>query len=102
LDLRLDPDEVMDPHLVPLIREALAAPPPDVCGYGLPWEFYFRGRKLSATPWGGHKYKGTLINRTRVEVRPLVHRGMAPHVGMRWGTIDGPETAIIHHFWIDA
>jgi glycosyltransferase involved in cell wall biosynthesis len=98
---RLDPDEVVDPHLVPWIRQALIESPDLVCGYYLPWEFYFRGRKLIGTFWGGRKYKVFVTNRTRVEYRPYAHYPVTARPGMRWETIDGPAEAIIHHFWVD-
>jgi glycosyltransferase involved in cell wall biosynthesis len=100
--LRLDPDEVIDPELEPLIRRALAEPQPDVCGYNLPWRFYFCGKRLAVTPWGGRKYKGSLANRTRLRFQPYVHRGATALPGMHWETIEGSETATIHHFWVDS
>ena len=98
---RLDPDEVVDPHLVPRIRDALIESREKVCGYHLPWEFYFRGRKLIGTPWGGRKYKEFITNRNRVEYQTYVHSSVTARPGMHWETIDGPGTAVVRHFWVD-
>lgn len=100
--LLLDPDEVVDVRLVPLIRTALSAVTPEVCGVRLPWRFYFKGEALRSTPWGGLKYKSFIVNRKRVEFRPLVHHELQQHAGTEWFTIEETSGAVVHHYWIDS
>ena len=49
---RLDPDEVVDPSLAPLIRDALNGSSESVCGYLVPFRVLFPRQEIDSVPLG--------------------------------------------------
>jgi len=100
--LFLDPDEVLCPDLLSRADRQIEEGT-DVGRVFLPWKFYFRGRPLEGTQWGGQKHKGVLIHRERCRLHGDVHRGIelkegCKSVRLSWSD---PECCI-RHYWIDS
>src|SRR5438309_1787459 len=73
--LFLDPDEILSPALAAQLTALVPALPPTVAVVDCPWQFYFRGKPLRGTFWGGVNRKRTLTRRGAAELRPTVHSG---------------------------
>lgn len=97
--LFLDPDEVLPPTLAAQIGELLPGLEADVAVVDCPWQFYFRGRPLQGTVWGGISRKRTLARRGRADLRPTVHGGTRVPPGYRSHTIDFSGDNAIAHYW---
>ena len=73
--MRFDPDEVFDPRVLP---EAVRLMAEDRVGMILlPYQYYFLGRPLRTTFWGGINHHKVFFHRDRTELRPMVHQGQA-------------------------
>lgn len=97
--LFLDPDEVFPAPLAAQIAELLPRLEPDVAVVDCPWQFYFRGRPLRGTIWGGVTRKRTLARRGAAELRSTVHSGTRLRPGDRAQVIEySGDNAIAHHW----
>jgi len=98
--LRIDPDEVMPSNLFEdLSRLEVGDDIGIIC---LPKQFYFKGKKLDTTIWGGVRPNPQIINRSRVIVTNEVHRAYHCRDGYERFTLPyRPGNAIVH-FWIDS
>ncbi len=97
--LVVDPDEEVPAALAKELRALLPTLGLDVAAVDAPIQYYFAGRKLRGTVWGGANQR-----------RMLVHRGRAKFTGTIWGgMILAPgcrilklpfanETAIVHRW----
>ena len=71
----------------------------------LPWQFYFKGRPLTGTIWGGKaRAKRFLVHRDRCDIQKLNHRSAVVRDGYIEHTIERDDyNAVIHHwspgFW---
>jgi glycosyltransferase involved in cell wall biosynthesis len=98
----LDPDERIHPALVDQIQDIIASNP-RVGQIALPWQFYFKGRKLTVTTWGQReKVKGVVIHKHRVHTHHLVHGGCVPREGYEQITIEREGEAYISHYWMQS
>ncbi|MCS3937065.1 glycosyltransferase involved in cell wall biosynthesis [Salinibacter ruber] len=98
----VDPDEVFHPalaeHAITIIKNT-----EDVGRIFFPWKFYFRGRPLRGTRWGGKKHKGILIHKDRCKLSADVHRGIELKDEYRAAHISWEHPAHhIRHYWIDS
>ena len=79
--LRLDPDEVFPAELVrdliPIIVQSQSA-----AMVGLPHRYYFIGKPLRTTIWGGKRIIPRLFHKDRVEIFPYVHRHFVANPGI--------------------
>lgn len=97
--LFLDPDEELPPALARGLEQLLPALDDDVGAVDCPWQFFFRGRPVQGTIWGGVNRKRTLAHRDRVELRPTVHSGTALLPGFRAEQVPYTGDNAIAHYW---
>jgi len=97
--LHIDPDEIIDEEL---IREAkkIITKNKNVAAIAVPWRFYFKGKKLNCSIWGGNKkFKKVFYNKNRVLFKNAIHKGYIIK--------DGEEINLkskygIKHYWMDS
>jgi hypothetical protein len=99
--LRIDPDEVVPSELVPALQ-ALAANPGTTGMVRLPFTFFYCGKPLSTTRWGGVQYMTRFFHKGRVRLVPDVHRGIKRMKGFKDNQIDGTPRNVIRHYWADS
>ena len=99
--IRLDPDEVFQPQLAKDIISLICLDS-NLGAICLPHQYYFCGRRLDTTIWGGVKYIERVFHRERVNVYPHVHRGLALKNGYELHTLPSDSYNCINHFWIDS
>ena len=97
--LFLDPDEVFADPLATQIAELMPSLAADVGAVDCPWQFFFRGRPLRGTIWGGVNRKRTLVRRGRVELGPTVHSGTHLRPGFRAELVPYTGENAIRHDW---
>jgi (heptosyl)LPS beta-1,4-glucosyltransferase len=97
--LFMDPDEAMSPVLAGQLTELVPQLGEDVGVVDCPWQFYFRGRPLRGTVWGGISRKRTLALRGGAELRPTVHSGTKPLPGRRVEVVAYSGDNAIAHYW---
>jgi glycosyltransferase involved in cell wall biosynthesis len=97
--LVVDPDEELPPALAREVAGVLAAMPEDVAAVDAPRQYYFGGRALRGTVWGGPNKRRLLVRRSAVELTPTIWGGMKIKPGYR--ILELPftaETAIAHRW----
>src|SRR5579884_2168200 len=97
--LVIDPDEEVPAPLGEEIARVARDLPPDVAAVDAPLRFYFAGRPLRGTVWGGPNRRRMLVRRDAVELTPTIWGGMRLHDGYR--VLELPyseERAIVHHW----
>jgi glycosyltransferase involved in cell wall biosynthesis len=97
--LVVDPDEEVPPALARLVEELVPKLPADVAAVDAPRQYYFRGRRLRGTVWGGPKKRRLLVRRDAVELTPTIWGGM--RIGGGYRILELPfttETAIAHRW----
>jgi glycosyltransferase involved in cell wall biosynthesis len=100
--LVVDPDETVPPALAREIAELLPDIPAEIAAVDAPRQYYFAGRPLRGTVWGGENKRRLLVRRSAVTLTPAIWGGMTVHSGYR--VLDLPfttETAIEHR-WADS
>jgi glycosyltransferase involved in cell wall biosynthesis len=94
-----DPDEEMPPSLTRQLAELPETMAPDVGVVVVPRVFYFRGRPLRGTIWGGVGWKPLVARRSGSRFQPAVHHGVKPLPGF---TIErlawNGDNAVLHHW----
>jgi Glycosyl transferase family 2 len=97
--LVIDPDEEVP---VPLAREIVEVSrelPDDVAAVDAPLRFYFGGKPLRGTVWGGPNRRRMLVRRRAVNLTPTIWGGMQLRDGYRVLALPyTEETAIVHHW----
>ncbi len=97
--LVVDPDEEVPPALAAKVAEMLPTIAGDVAAVDAPRQYYFAGRRLRGTVWGGPNKRRLLVRRSAVTLTPAIWGGMTIHPGYR--VLDLPfsqETAIVHRW----
>lgn len=95
--LVVDPDEEVPAALAAEVAALLPAIPDDVAAIDAPRQYYFDGRRLRGTVWGGPNKRRLLVRRSAVTLTPAIWGGMKIHDGYR--VLELPftdETAIVH------
>jgi glycosyltransferase involved in cell wall biosynthesis len=100
--LRLDPDEVVPEALAQSILDAIRNASEDVGRMTLPHQFYFRGKPLTKTIWGGVVDIPRIIHRGRVVYTDKVHRGQECKEGFVIHKIEYNGRNALQHYWIDS
>jgi len=95
-----DPDEEIPPALARRLAELPGTLEDDVGLVFAPRIFYFRGRPLRGTIWGGSGGKGLVARRSGTEFIPAVHRGVQPRPGFRRILIEWDGENAIRHHWV--
>lgn len=97
--IRVDPDEVLPPELIDDLFQLEVDNK-----YGIinvPYQYYFLNKKLDTTVWGGVRPIPRVINRTRVNVTPEVHRTLHCKPGYETFTLPYRPGNATHHYWVD-
>ena len=97
--LVVDPDEEVPSALAAEVAAILPTLPDDVAAVDAPRQYYFAGRRLRGTVWGGPNKRRLLVHRGRVELTPTIWGGMLVAPGNR--VVELPftdETAIVHRW----
>jgi hypothetical protein len=101
----IDPDERVDQSLATEINnrfrdftlnEKLGA-------VVVPWQFYFKRKRLQGTVWGGENKKFFLVNKQRFIFEPIIHYGRKLAVGFT--SIEVPfdgKSNFLHHYWMNS
>jgi glycosyltransferase involved in cell wall biosynthesis len=97
--LVVDPDEELPPRLAAEVAGLLPAMPDDVAAVDAPRQYYFAGRPLRGTVWGGPNKRRLLVRRSGVTLTPAIWGGMTIDPGYRVLTMPfTPDTAIVHRW----
>jgi glycosyltransferase involved in cell wall biosynthesis len=98
--LRVDPDEILTPGLIPLIAAHITGNV-ETGAFTLPYICYFRDRPLAVSVWGGLRRFTRLFHKNRIQPFGRVHAGYSLKNGFRLGDIpyDGQNT--VQHYWAD-
>lgn len=105
LVLLIDPDENVPAALAAEVVELVEELADDIAAVEAPIQYYFKGKPLRGTIWGGRKWRRLLVRRTAVSLTPTIYGGMQLKDGYR--IIAMPyrsETAIAHRWasgWSD-
>ncbi len=95
----VDPDEEVPKALLEKVATLLPTLPADVAAVDAPRQYYFAGRALRGTVWGGPNKRRLLVRRAGVELTATIWGGMRIRPGFR--VVELPfthETAIAHHW----
>lgn len=97
--LVVDPDEEVPPALAEAVATLLPTLPRDVAAVDAPRQYYFGGRPLRGTVWGGPNKRRFLVRRSGVELTSTIWGGLRLRDGYR--VLELPfteETAIVHRW----
>ncbi len=97
--LVVDPDEEVPGALADELARLLPAVADDVAAVDAPRQYYFAGRPLRGTVWGGPNKRRLLVRRSAVTLTPAIWGGMTIRPGYR--VLELPfsaETAIVHRW----
>lgn len=97
--LVVDPDEEVPRALADEVRQLLPTIGGDVAAVDAPRQYYFAGRPLRGTVWGGRNRRRLLVRRTGVELTATIWGGMRIRDGFT--LLELPftkETAIVHRW----
>jgi glycosyltransferase involved in cell wall biosynthesis len=97
--LVVDPDEELPPALADEVVGLLPEVPSDVAVVDAPRQYYFKGRPLRGTVWGGPNRRHLLIRRDAVELTPTIWGGMRIKDGFRTIALPFTEQTAIAHRW---
>jgi hypothetical protein len=99
-----DPDEYVDPALATQLIEVFPhlIQTSQVGCVIVPCRFYFKGRALRGTPWGGPNRRVLLANRAGFEFTPQVHSGKKLREGFVSLDIEPNGDNCVHHYWMES
>jgi glycosyltransferase involved in cell wall biosynthesis len=99
----LDPDEVLPIGVENDLRTIIASDS-YIGSVNMPWQFYFRGRPMHHTIWGGRRTKANVVfNKNRMKFTVDVHSGRKIKDGYKSITIPAKfENYHIRHYWVDS
>lgn len=96
----LDPDEVY-PHEIFAFIDDIIVNNNRIGLFSIPWQFYFLGRPLKSTVWGGKNYKSRVFHRERVIISPFPFGGIAIKPGYESYVFPYKDSLSIKHYWVD-
>jgi glycosyltransferase involved in cell wall biosynthesis len=96
-----DPDEELPAALEREVRTLLPDVPDDVALVWSPIRFFFRGRALRGTVWGGQNRRRLLVRREGVELSRTLFGGTHLRPGFRAIDISFQPELAIRHQWVD-
>jgi glycosyltransferase involved in cell wall biosynthesis len=94
-----DPDEAISPALARQIADLPETLEDDVGIVIVPRIYYFRGKPLRGTIWGGTTGKRLVVRRSGAAFTGAVHQGIQVRSGFRIVHIDYDGTNALHHLW---
>ncbi len=98
----IDADEVVDQTLaleiIELFEQGIDK---QVCQILVPWQFYFKGKALKGTYWGGRNgYKNILVNRNRIIIQDRSQFKFKLIEGYKVIRITRKGENVLHHYWM--
>lgn len=100
-----DPDEVTDISLaneiVALFNTKILSDN-KIGAVNVPCLFYYKGKKLTGTIWGGINGRILLVNTDRFTFTAGVHTGRKIKEGFDYYQIKYNETNVVHHYWMNS
>lgn len=103
--LFIDPDEYIDLCLSKQIVKLFPGltKSPSTGALVVPWQFYFKSRKLKGTVWGNNS-KFLLVNKYKFTFKPVIHYGRFLNDGFTACTIEKADSMnnVIHHYWMNS
>lgn len=97
--VRVDPDEILPPALV---DDLLKLSVDETYGMvAIPFQYYFLGKKLNTTVWGGVKYGNRVSHKERTILESQVHRTYQCKDGFETFILDFKGNNAVMHYWID-
>jgi hypothetical protein len=99
--LLIDPDERISEGLAKTLCELSFSKLSDqgFAAISVPWQFYFKSKKLMGTPWGGLNSKAILFDTSKCKFVEDVHRGKELKEGARELTISPVGSGQLTHLW---
>lgn len=100
--LRLDPDEWVEPSLISDIQEMLRLDH-DSGIIEMPMQYYFRGKRVRTTVWGGIRYVARMFHRDRVSFKtdaPVHSNFITPAGQYKTRRIQATDANVIRHMWV--
>jgi len=98
-----DPDEIIGPGLIDSIFQLFnTGITKNIGSITAPWIFYFKGKKLTGTNWGGINRRVLLVNNKRFEFLPLIHVSRQLLKGYEQYDILYNDDNYISHFWMES
>jgi glycosyltransferase involved in cell wall biosynthesis len=97
--LVVDPDEEVPPALAAEVAALLPSLADDVAAVDAPRQYYFAGRRLQGTIWGGPNWRRLLVRRSAVTLTPEIWGGMRVHDGYRVLRMPFTDETAIAHRW---
>lgn len=97
--LVLDPDEEVPSALADVVRGLLSGLDSDVAAVDAPRQYYFAGRPLHGTTWGGPNRRRLLVRRSAVELTPAIWGGMRIKDGFHVVGLPFTSETAIAHYW---
>ena len=97
----LDPDEVFPVNIEQDLC-FLISREPKLGAISLPLQYYFLGKRLRYTIWGGTKFLIRVVHKRRVEFNSQVHGPISLKEGFLSTQWQSRQDVCIKHFWIDS
>ena len=97
----LDPDEVFPVNIEQDLC-SLIGKEPKLGAISLPLQYYFIGKPLRYTIWGGTKFLIRIIHKHRVAFSSQVHAPVSLKKGFLSTQLQSSQDAYIKHYWIDS
>jgi glycosyltransferase involved in cell wall biosynthesis len=94
-----DPDEAVPPALAAQLAALPRTLADDVGVVIVPRIYYFAGRPLTGTIWGGVSGKRFVVRRTGASFTGAVHQGVQVRPGFRIDHVTYDGANAIHHLW---
>lgn len=99
--LYIDPDEILDKSLAEQLSKIFKnGIEKNICQIFLPWQFYFKKKKLIGTTWGGNNSKGILIHKNRIIIQDKSQKKFKYIEGFTTKNIKRIDSNVIHHYWM--
>lgn len=100
--IRADPDEIFPSDAIATIDNIISSDTGALAIINIPYQYYFRGKPLHHTVWGGIRFSSKVINRNRVNLFPRVHRGIIAKPDNTQINIPYNGNNAVKHFWADS
>lgn len=97
---RVDPDEIVPTSLVHEIIELEISE--DYAVIAVPYQYYFRNKRLDHTVWGGIGCVGRIIHRHRIQYVGEVHAPYHNKPGYEMFSLPYNEKNAVEHYWVDS
>jgi len=104
--LFIDPDEFIDKQLANEIELEFAkiSSQKNIGAMIVPWQFYFKGKKLKGTVWGGRNNKFLIAHKDRFQIEKITHLGrkLRQHYDYYEIHLNSEKTNVLHHYWMNS